>query len=197
MFDLVPARKYIAGKAILLGVVAGNPGRQVVSVAGVDGTLGNEVAALTHIEVDVAIVGANFWFAGIDTEGTADGVAAEQEVLGTPQYLSALDVVEAGHHRPVASLVQVVFKEARRGVAAHTKVLGSYAADAHGINVGVLGVTADTGGVGNQVLHIIEVGAHDEITGQRGDGQGYLHHALFAFGRGDHYLFQFLGNNRT
>jgi len=93
MLDLVPARKYIAGKTILLGVVGRNASRQVVCVGGVDRAFGHQMVALADVEVYVATITPNLRFTGVHAEGAANGIAAKQKVLGTAQDFGAFNVI--------------------------------------------------------------------------------------------------------
>ena len=85
--------------------------------------------------------------------------------MGSAQNLCPLNIVEAGHYRTVAAFIEVVLEEGGGRITPHAKVLGADAAHADRVNVGVLRVTADARGIGDQVFNVVEVGVGNEITG--------------------------------
>ena len=151
------------------------------------------MVALAHVDVDIAVLAANLGFVGVDAKRTADRVAAEQKALRASQDFSALNVVKAGDNRTVASFIEVILEERRGRVATHAKVLRSHAAHTDRVNVGILGVAAYPGGIGDQVFDVVQIGVGNKVTRQRGDGQRHIHDALLPLGGGHQHLFQRLG----
>ena len=86
----------------------------------------------------MAIAATDLGFIRVDAKGATDGVSAEQKTLRSAQDFSALDIIEAGDHRAIATLVKVIFEKCGGGVAANAKVLGSDTPHTHRIDVGIL-----------------------------------------------------------
>jgi hypothetical protein len=68
-----------------------------------------------------------------------------RKLCGPAQHFGAVHVVEAGHHRAVAALVEVVLEDRHRRIAAHPEVVGQHATDVQHVDVAVLGVAGETG----------------------------------------------------
>ena len=138
MFDFVFAGENVLGKAILGGVVAGEPHGKVFTHGQVNGPFERGAVPLTKVDVEMAVSAANLCFVGVYAKGTTDRVAAEQEALRSAQNFSALYIVKTGDNGAVTSLVKIVFKEGRGRIPAYAKVLGPNAPHTHGIDIGIL-----------------------------------------------------------
>jgi hypothetical protein len=107
----------------------------------------------------------------------------------------AFQVVEARDDRAVATFVEVVLEEGRRGIAADAEVLRAHAADRNTVDKGVGTVTRDARSERNQVLHVVEVDIPDEIARHGRNGEWHILDAFLALGGRNRNFFDFLGRS--
>ena len=92
MINNVPTREYVFGETFLVRAVTRQTHRKAVVNRDVHRTFEYRVLALSEVEINEGIVRADFSFARVHTESTADRVTAEQEALRTTQDLGTLNV---------------------------------------------------------------------------------------------------------
>ena len=92
MVDFISAREYVFGETFLVRAVARQTHRKTIVDRDVHRAFENRVLALSEVKVNKRIVRADFSFACVHTESTADRVTAEQEALRTTQDLGTLNV---------------------------------------------------------------------------------------------------------